>query len=336
MGAAAGPVRALLLAVALAGLPANASRRYRMEIAGAPVGIAELSVRCNEAGCRARFETDTRLPEAGGGREVRRRVEVATDHLGSVREAFVGLGSEARRVPLAGAAASILAEVLLSEAPPGERRCLFVVDEETGRTGQACAARRGRWMEGEILEEPVRFRPGADGLPDEVVMTGQGTRFVADAAAVVPERAPRLLGAAVAAPAGAEGDRALRFCGVASDPNDPEPPPPGIPRDFPEEGSCREKTAAWLAKARELGLLGRHAIGVAWDGEIFVWHEWAELAISGRWVAVDPSFRQVPAQGPRFTLARFAEGDEAARADAGRKVLACWGKARVERSAAPR
>jgi hypothetical protein len=29
-------------------------------------------------------------------------------------------------------------------------------------------------------------------------------------------------------------------------------------------------------------------------------------------------------------VARFAPGDDAGRAEAGRKVLACWGKARVE------
>ena len=321
-----------MLAAALAGLPAAASRRYRMEIGGAPVGVAVLSVRCNEAGCRARFETETRLPEAGGGRVARRQVEVGTDHLGNVREGRVGSGAESRPVAPAGAAASILAEVLLADAPAGTPRCLRVQDEETARTGQACAARRGAWIEGTVLEEPVRFRPGADGLPDEVVLAGQGTRFVADEGARVPERAPRLLGSAVPAPAGAEGERALRFCGVDGEPDDPEPPPPGIPRDFPEEGSCREKTASWLRQAREVGMLGRHVVGVAWDGASFVWHEWAEVGASGRWVAVDPSFRQVPAQGPRFALARFADGDLAARAEAGRRVLSCWGKARVERA----
>jgi len=328
-------MKALLALVLLAGLPQSAARRYRMEIGLAPVGIAELSVRCNAAGCRARFETETRLPEAGGGGLSRRRVLVATDHLGTVREAYVGRDGDPRRAPGVGAVASILAEVLLADVPAGARRCLEVVDEETGRTGEACATRRGSWVEGEILKERVRFRPGADGLPDEVVLSDQGTRFVADAAAAVPARAPRMLGAVVAAPAGAEAERGLRFCGVESEEDDAEPPPPGIPRDFPEEGSCREKTAAWLRHAREVGLEGRHAVGVAWDGASFVWHEWAELHIAGRWVGVDPSFRQVPAQGPRFALARFEEGDEGARIEAGRKVLACWGKARVQVAPGP-
>jgi len=328
-------VTGLLLLLAVSGLPDSGARRYRMEIGGAPVGVAELAVRCNPAGCRARFETVTRIPEAAGGGRARRRVLVAADHLGVVREAQVGGDGDLRPAPGTGAVASILAEVLLAGARDGERRCLDVVDEETGRTGAACATRRGAWLEGEVLREPVRFRPGPDGLPDEVVLTAQDTRFVADPAAAVPERAPRMLGAVVGAPRGAEEERALRFCGVRREEDDPEPPPPGIPRNFPEEGSCREKTAQWLARAREFGLAGRHAVGVAWDGRDFVWHEWAELNVGGRWVAVDPSFRQVPAQGPRFTLARFADGDEAARAAAGRRVLSCWGKARVQVEAGP-
>ena len=55
-----------------------------------------------------------------------------------------------------------------------------------------------------------------------------------------------------------------------------------------------------------------------------VWHEWAELLVRGRWIPVDPSFEQAPAEGPRFTIARFEDADAAGRAEAGRKVLACW------------
>ncbi len=52
--------------------------------------------------------------------------------------------------------------------------------------------------------------------------------------------------------------------------------------------------------------------------------------MGGRWVAVDPAFRQAPARGPRFTVATWAPGDEAARAEAGRRLLACWGRGGVE------
>ena len=44
------------------------------------------------------------------------------------------------------------------------------------------------------------------------------------------------------------------------------------------------------------GFEGRLVVGVAWDGARFVWHEWVELAAGG-WVAVDPSFAQLPTTG---------------------------------------
>jgi hypothetical protein len=47
-------------------------------------------------------------------------------------------------------------------------------------------------------------------------------------------------------------------------------------------------------------------------------------------VPIDPAFRQAPAEGPRFAVARFAGGDPEAEAEAGRKVLACWGVGRME------
>jgi hypothetical protein len=322
-------VKALLL-VALATLPDAGARRYRMEIGGAVVGVATLSVRCERGACTTVFETVTRLPEAGGHGLLQRRVEVETDRSGM---ALSSRGQGGYRKLSGDRTASILAEVLLAPVAEGERRCLEAEDVETGRSGRACATRRGAWLEGEILGEPVRFRPGAGGLPEEVVLPAQGARFVADPGAAVPARAPAAFGVEVPAPPGAEGERDLSFCGLAPEPQDPAPPPGGIPREFPERGNCREDAAAYLREARGEGMSGRHVVGVAWDGRRFVWHEWVELAVGSRWVAVDPSFRQVPAQAPRFAVARFTDGDEGARAEAGRRVLQCWGRARVERGA---
>ena len=316
---------ALLLAL-LAVLPDAASRRYRVEIGGQAVGVATLSVRCERARCTGQFETGLRIPEAGGAGVARRTVKVSTDREGTLLEAEAG---GRRRTGAGDAAASILAETLLAGTPEGERRCLPVEDAETGRLGKACASRRGAWLEGEVLGEAVRFRSAPDGLPDEVVLPAQDTRFVADPGATVPARAPAAFGSVVPAPPGAELGRAIVFCGLAPEPEDPAPPPAGLPRDFPERGNCQEVSAAYLRAARDDGLEGRLVVGVAWDGRRFVWHEWVEVAAARRWTAVDPSFRQLPAQAPRFAVARFAPGDEVGRAEAGRKVLACWGKARV-------
>jgi hypothetical protein len=316
-----------LLLVLLAALPDAGSRRYRVEIGGRAVGVARLSVRCERARCTGQFETELRIPEAGGGGLSRRTVKVTTDREGNLLEAEAG---GKRRAGAGDAVASILAETLLAGAPEGERRCLPVEDAETGRLGRACAARRGAWLEGEVLGEAVRFRSAPDGFPDEVVLPAQDTRFVADPGAAVPARAPAAFGSGVPAPPGAELERGIVFCGLAPEPEDPAPPPAGLPREFPERGNCQEISVAYLRAARDEGLEGRLVVGVAWDGTHFVWHQWVEVAAGRRWVAVDPSFRQVPAQAPRFAVARFDPSDDAGRAEAGRKVLGCWGRARVE------
>jgi hypothetical protein len=323
-----------LLLVVLATLPAEASQRYRWEIAGEAVGLADLSVGCRGTRCTVRWATVARAPEAGGGAVVERRVEAETDRAGRLHAARVG--SAPVRVAAGERVAASLAEVLLAGAAEGERRCVDVEEEETGERGSACAVRRGDWLTGTVLGAEVRFRPGPDGLPREVALPGQGSRFVADARAVLPPRPPRLFGGEVPAPADADREMALRFCGRPLDPADPEPPPPDVPRAFPARGNCRDNTSSYLGSAALRGIEGRHVVGVAFDGAAFVWHEWAELRMGGRWVAVDPSFRQVPALGPRFAVARFADADAAARAEAGRRVLACWGRSRVEPALAER
>jgi hypothetical protein len=222
------------------------------------------------------------------------------------------------------------AELLLAA---GARGCLDAFEEESGRRGRACAAPEpgpSGALRLDVLGDALEVRGVPGALPREVAIAAQGVRFVADPAARIPDAPPAIAGTEVPGPRSPVG--ALRFCGV---PADPAPPPAPVaaraPRAAAEGASCREKTAAWLAAARRAGLEGRTAVGVAWDGAAFVWHAWAEVREGARWVPVDPSFEQRPARGPRFTLARWTDGDEAARLDAGRRVLACWGRARVER-----
>ncbi len=323
---------ALLLLGALSALPARAERRYRVEIAGEHVGWAELAVDCGPGGCRARFESALRAPDGAGGEVLERRVEIEAAPTGEalrVRARQRG-GRAEREVEYGpGPAPASLAETLLSEAAPGERRCIPTREEHTGRSGTACATREGEWLTGEVLgvEERFRARPGEP--PDELWLPGQRVRFVADAGASLPPRPPRLFGTAVPADAGTPGARALRFCGRRLEPP-PLPLPPGIPLTFPPGSTCRERTARWLAAAAGVGLGGRHVVGVAWDGSAFVWHEWAEVWAASRWVPVDPSFGQAPAEGPRFAVTRFEDKDPESLGRAGESVLACWGRSRVE------
>jgi hypothetical protein len=324
-------VTAGLLALALLALPGGAEAVYRVEIGGVWVGWARLALRCESDRCRMEWESALRAPEEAGGGVVSRRIEADTSREGEARAVRVRAeadGRVRRGEQGAGPPPAGLAELLLSSAADGERRCRLVRDEDSGREGEACARRRGAWLEGSVLGEPIRFRAKPGALPDEVELPAQQVRFAAYPAAALPPRAPRLRGAEVPAAEGARR-RPRRFCGIARDPA-PPPAPADVPRTYPAGASCRERTARYLALAARAGFAGRHAVGVAHDGAAFVWHEWAELFVRGRWIPVDPSFEQAPAEGPRFTLGRWRGGDQAGRARAGRRVLACWGRAAVE------
>jgi hypothetical protein len=321
-------VIAILAAAALAALPEGAAR-YRVELGRERIGTAALSVRCEGPICRATYESRLRLPEEAGGAVRDTRVEADVDRSGRhrggrVRFACDGVGGDVRGIP--GAVPASLAElVLLGEAGAG-RTCVDAFEEEGAAPVAVCARREGGRVRADRdgIEETIAAGP--DGFPAEVRVAGR-LRFVRDEAAEVPARAPRLVGARVAGPEDPRDARA--FCGVGAD-LPAAALPAGLPPPRAAGASCKEKTAAWLVAAERAGFIGRTAVGVAWDGGGFVWHAWAEVRAGGGWVAVDPSFGEAPARGPRFTVGRFAEGDRRAREAAGRAILGCWGTAAVE------
>jgi hypothetical protein len=320
----------LVAALVAATLP-QGEVRYRFELGGETVGTAELRVRCRDASCAVRWSARTRAPEAAGGAIHARRVEVEVDQDGRWVEGPLVVQVDGEPVASRGRPGAVpvsLAEVVLARAREEVSPCIEVFDEQTGEAGRACARRGGlaTW-DLDVRGEAERVRMGADGLPAEVTVPAQRARFVADPRAEVPAEAPRLYGVTVPGPGEAQ---ARRFCGIPLDPPTAGAPVARIPPPAADGPSCREKTARWLEAAARAGFAGRTAVGVAWDGSAFAWHAWAEVRLDGGWIPVDPSFGQLPARGPRFTLARWADGDEAARAAAGRKVLACWGRARVE------
>ncbi len=319
---------ALLAVVALAAsgtrLP-EGSARYRVEIAGVRVGVSELSVSCRGPDCTLLWRSRLRLPSASGGvlrtRQIRARVDGA-GRLGSLEVEVNGV----RRAPPArpGMVPLAAAELVLLSASPGG--CIEVLDEETGRSGRACVRARSARLQVDVLGVVEEVAPGADGFPEAVEIEAQGTRFVRDAGAAVPSSAPPLE-VRVAGPRG--GGAPTRFCGLA-----PDPPSPGVdlselPLPRPDGSSCRAQARIYAGSLRRRGIAARVAVGVADDGRGFVWHAWVEAATAGGWVAVDPAFGQLPARGPRFTVARHG-GDAAGEAEAGRRILACWGRASVE------
>jgi hypothetical protein len=222
--------------------------------------------------------------------------------------------------------AALLEVVLADEAARGPA-CLPFFEEERPARSTACVRReRGRAV-ADAAGVRAEILPGSDGFPDAIAVEGR-LRFVRDPRAAIPARAPRLAGTRVPGPA--DPARARAFCGVALDAPPPAPATAALPAPHAAGESCREKTAAWLAAARERGLEGRTAVGVAWDGSAFVWHAWAEVRAGDAWLPVDPSFGESPARGPRFTLGRWAPDDAAGRREAGARILSCWGSARVE------
>jgi hypothetical protein len=319
-------VTALALALALAVLPQGAAR-YRVEIAGEPVGAAELEVRCARDRCAVRWDTRLRLPDASGGPLSVRTVELDVDRDGRAVAGAVRHFRDGERWTVearAGLVPAALAEVALVGRGEG---CLEVFEEETLEVGRACLLSGGDVRTLEVLGVRERVRPGRRGFPAAVEIPEQGARFVADARARAPARPPRLYGTRVPGPR--DPARASSFCGAGRD-APAAAPPAAAPPPAAAGASCREKTEAYLARAAASGLRGRTAVGVAWDGAAFVWHAWAELERpDGAWAPVDPSFGESPARGPRFTLARYADADRAGRLEAGRRILACWGRAGV-------
>jgi hypothetical protein len=333
---------ALLAALLAATLP-EGSARWRFEMSGEHVGVVELAIRCGGGTCTARYASDRRAPADAGGKRSARRVEIEVDAEGRWQGGRLRVTDEDGGLKVdgvAGAIPALLAEVVLartvvipprkgwqSSLPPGPETCLDAFDEITGQRGTACAARDGDALAATVLGVRERIVPGPGGFPADVEVPGQAARFIRDDQATTPRQAPRLHGMVVAGPE--DPSRASSFCAVPRDPDPPAWDVAFLPAPRADGVTCREKTAAWLARAARGGVRGRSAVGVAWDGARFVWHAWAEVRLARGWIAVDPSFGELPARSPRFTVATWDDADPAARQRAGERVLACWGRERV-------
>ena len=80
------------------------------------------------------------------------------------------------------------------------------------------------------------------------------------------------------------------------------------------QGDCNEHTVLYVALARAVGLPARTAVGLVYLDGSFFYHAWPEVWM-GEWVAVDPTFGQVPADAAhiRFVIGGLAQQVEIVR-----------------------
>lgn len=72
-------------------------------------------------------------------------------------------------------------------------------------------------------------------------------------------------------------------------------------------GDCTEHTTLFVALCRAAGIPARPVFGVAYLGpgsRAFGYHAWAEVALDGRWVAVDPTWDEAVADATHLVLGR--------------------------------
>src|SRR5690606_39824601 len=68
------------------------------------------------------------------------------------------------------------------------------------------------------------------------------------------------------------------------------------------KGDCNEHTVLYVALARALGLPARTAAGVVHVQGRCYYHAWPEVWLGGRWVAVDPTLGQFPADASHLRM----------------------------------
>jgi transglutaminase-like putative cysteine protease len=83
-------------------------------------------------------------------------------------------------------------------------------------------------------------------------------------------------------------------------------------------GDCNARVQLLVAMARALGVPARPVAGLLRSGGRFYYHAWAEVYL-GDWVAVDPTYDQLPADAAhvRLALDAFARPSDLVRLLAG-------------------
>lgn len=89
------------------------------------------------------------------------------------------------------------------------------------------------------------------------------------------------------------------------------------------QGDCNEHAALFAALARRAGIPTRVAAGVTYHAGSFYYHAWNEVCLDGRWISLDTTKNQLPAD---VTHLRFVNGET----DEQIKIGALLGKLGIE------
>lgn len=89
-----------------------------------------------------------------------------------------------------------------------------------------------------------------------------------------------------------------------------------------KQGDCNEHTTLFTALSRAAGIPTRMALGLVYREGSFYYHAWPEIFI-GRWIAVDPTLGQFPADAAHI---RLISGDIGAQM----RILGVIGKIKIE------
>ena len=73
------------------------------------------------------------------------------------------------------------------------------------------------------------------------------------------------------------------------------------------QGDCNEHATVLLALLRASGIPSRMALGLTLMRDRFYYHAWVEAYLGRRWISLDPTFNQVPADASHLKLAEGLE-----------------------------
>jgi hypothetical protein len=89
-----------------------------------------------------------------------------------------------------------------------------------------------------------------------------------------------------------------------------------------KRGDCNEHTTLYTALSRAAGIPTRISVGLVYEKGFFYYHAWPEI-FSGRWIAIDPTLGQFPADASHIRLLTGGIDKQS-------RILSVVGKIKVE------